>query len=1197
MLNEIIKVSSGFQTSVNIAYDLRNESKIHSFIPTNSSIDLIYDLLSGTINGSTQRAKILTGAYGRGKSHIVLVALSILSEGKNRDFYKKLLDRMKDYNEDIYKTTVNIIDSGKKLLPVVISGSISSLTQAFMNALQQTLKNNNLQDIMPDSNFQAAVNTIENWKNNYPDTYKIFLEKIDNNQDVFINDLKNHNMQKYTEFVDIYPSLTAGSTFNPFVGFDVVDIYSNVSAAVKEHGYDGLYVVYDEFGKYLETSITTATESDTKFLQDFAEKCTRSGKNQINLLLICHKDISNYIDMNLPQDKVDGWRGISARFEHINLQNNFSQMYEVISSAIEKDKNKWEKFCRKNNKVFDDISERYVSNTILSNQSNVKEVITGCYPLHPSTVYILPRLSEKVAQNERTLFTFLSSNQKYTLTEFIEKNNDKLPFVTPDYLFDYFEMQFKRELNSSNIYKTYNLASNVLKKVEENSLQAKIIKTIALVYMIEQFEKMPPTVDYIKDTFLDVVADPKEITDAINKLISNACIVYLKRSNKYLKLKKTSGVNTEEQISDRIEQVKLKTNVCEILNNTSFDSYMYPVRYNNDKCITRYFEFVFTSFEEIKDSYYHTDSDASGLVQAVFFENAEDFDKHKNDRINLNCSQTVIIIPKEYNDISSVAYEYMAVSELRNESVEDEVLFDEYSLYIEDLEEIIHNFVSNYIQPEKKKSEYYSIDGKLEITRKAHLSNYLSEICENVYSQTPVINNESLNKNLLPTTAINSRTKLITAILESEVIEKNLGLSGTGQDVSFMRSSLIQTGIFEEKDETYFLNLSPEDARMKSMISVIREFFNNTALNGEASFTELYKKLTLPEYHIGLKRGVIPIYIALVLHFIRKDIVISYKGTEVKINATTLNSINDTPELYSAMMENWDNGKIDYLNGLEKIYSDYIVDKEKSYNGFTYIATAMNRWYMSLPRCAKEMKRIYNSKENVSKECIKFLQSLKQPGENSRNYLIEDLPKIFKTEVVSGDLSETISTAKSIFDNAKNNLIAEVISETRKIFGGVEEATLTSVLKDWYETLREETLQYQFPNNENKIISLIKKAGNNEQEMVETLSKLVVGLRLDDWNNDGIDKYKSEIEKFIITVNEYNNKEHSKNSNAKESCKFTFYDDNGEEVVRIFDKVECSGRAKLLYNDITSAIDEMGQSISEHEKRQVLVEILEKMFR
>ena len=107
-LEQIIKVSSGFQTSVNIAYDLRNESKIYSFIPTNSSIDLIYDLLSGTNDGSTQRAKILTGAYGRGKSHIVLVALSILSEGKNRDFYKKLLDRMKDYNEDVKETTETV---------------------------------------------------------------------------------------------------------------------------------------------------------------------------------------------------------------------------------------------------------------------------------------------------------------------------------------------------------------------------------------------------------------------------------------------------------------------------------------------------------------------------------------------------------------------------------------------------------------------------------------------------------------------------------------------------------------------------------------------------------------------------------------------------------------------------------------------------------------------------------------------------------------------------------------------------------------------------------------------------------------------------------------------------------------------------------------------------------------------------------
>ena len=122
-----------------------------------------------------------------------------------------------------------------------------------------------------------------------------------------------------------------GSNFNPFLGFDVVELYESVVKELRRKNlFDGIYVVYDEFSKYLEANITTASVSDTKMLQDFAEKSCRSGENQLHLLLISHKEISNYID-KLPKQKVDGWRGISERFEHILLNNNFTQIYEIIS--------------------------------------------------------------------------------------------------------------------------------------------------------------------------------------------------------------------------------------------------------------------------------------------------------------------------------------------------------------------------------------------------------------------------------------------------------------------------------------------------------------------------------------------------------------------------------------------------------------------------------------------------------------------------------------------------------------------------------------------------------------------------------------------------------------------------------------------------------------------------------------------------
>ena len=141
--------------------------------------------------------------------------------------------------------------------------------------------------------------------------------------------------------------------------------------------------------------------------------------------------------------------------------------------------------------------------------------------------------------------------------------------------------------------------------------------------------------------------------------------------------------------------------------------------------------------------------------------------------------------------------------------------------------------------------------------------------------------------------------------------------------------------------------------------------------------------------------------------------------------------------------------------------------------------------------------------------------------------------------------------------------------------------------------LKTETLQYQFPNNENTIISLIASITNDETTFISRLSKAVVGLRLDDWNSASIEKFSTALLEFKKAVDNYNSENHDNNKKNKSSCTFTFVNDSGEETTRVIEKTEYGGRAKLLYNDISAAIEEMGQSISEQEKRQILIEILE----
>ena len=209
-------------------------------------------------------------------------------------------------------------------------------------------------------------------------------------------------------------------------------------------------------------------------LQDFAEKCCRSGALQLHIMLISHKEVANYID-KLPKEKTDGWRGVSDRFKHIHMNNNFSQTYEIISSVIQHDASMWTDFCAKYTREFNILFERYSAHqAFIDSQGEISTAIIGCFPLHPISTFILPRLSERIAQNERTLFTFLSAEGISTLPAFLDNYDNDFTLVTPDCIYDYFEPLFKDDY----IRKTYDVMSTFKKELEGISYKDELSKLI-----------------------------------------------------------------------------------------------------------------------------------------------------------------------------------------------------------------------------------------------------------------------------------------------------------------------------------------------------------------------------------------------------------------------------------------------------------------------------------------------------------------------------------------------------------------------------------------------------------------------------------------------------------------------------------------------------------------------------------------------
>lgn len=1203
-MSEMISVAEGFQYSVNIAYDLHADDKLKSYIPTQSALQLMEDILQSTLPTSTDRSRVLIGAYGKGKSHIVLTILALLMKRDLR-LFEKLMPAVQK-RDKLNRLIQNYYESNNKLLPVIITGSNTSLTQAFLLALQQTLKENDLLDIMPETNYKAAISVIERWKKDFPDTYQQFKDKISDTLPSFISRLEDYDIKAYEAFERIYPSLTAGSTFNPFVGFDVVQLYESVVQALKPLGYTGVYVIYDEFSKYLEANISEASVSDTKMLQDFAEKCNRSGTNQMHLMLISHKEIANYID-RLPKQKVDGWRGVSERFTHVHLNNNFTQTYEIIATVIQKKADLWNQFREKHQKEFAELAKRYAAHRIFADMQaeDIERTVQACYPLHPVSTFVLPRLSERVAQNERTLFTFLSSNGPATLPSFLKQYDDtSFEVVTPDQIYDYFEPLFKKEIANGTLHDIYFLTSVILNQLDDGSLEEKIVKTLSLIYMLEQFEKLTPTKNELIGIYSIQYPVP-EIERALNNLIDDEYVIYLKRSNDYLQLKESSGVDIEAKIKDTIASQQSSTVVKKVLNASNFDSCIYPLRYNDEKEVTRYFDFTFIDESEVTEDVNwqakQLNTEADGIVYAVIPHSKEAIGRIADiiKQTSRYCSNCVFIVPRKFVPIDFTVREYKAVETLKKLAASDKVLFDEYEVIYEDLREIINHYISDYTHPEKRAATYIYKGEEKQIVRKAALTDLLSTICGSLYFNTPVIINEAVNKNHLTANSLNSRSKIVIGLLRSE-LEPNLGLAGSGQEVSILRSTLIRTGVLETENGVPSINLHPKDYLMSKLMGEI-EGFVQEARTQKMSFSDLYERLTTAKCYIGLRKGLVPIYVAAVFHEYKKEIIIYDRFSQVPLNNDTLLQIEAAPQDFTLQCLDWNGEKDKYVEALANVFKDYVIEAEKTAAGYGYVVSAMHRWYMELPKYAKESKHSPDGQQ-IDKVKRQFLRMLKQ-NIGTHTLLFERLPILITGQAdCNVEIADAVAEIKFFYDQILGQLECTFCKEVKKLFGSeqddamMEKKSLPSVVSEWAGQLDSTIRNQLFADGTDRMLQLFfADESLSEHALTLRLAKLATDLNLSDWDADTQAEALENVKRYKATAEGFHAEAETDAAETVNGYQLTYEDEAGRTVTKRFDKVETSSRGKLLYNMIETAITGMGQAVSEQEKRQILMDVLREL--
>ena len=229
---DVIEIQEGFQASVNLEYDLNKIGKVQSYIPTEQSVKVLSAFLRSYYYRSevADRATVLVGPYGRGKSHLLLVLSALTSldirvrTQEDRRQVKKIIEelcnKIQRVDEAAGALAHAVVDSGIRTLPVVINSNSVDINQAFLAALHDALVRAELQNLLPSTYFDSAAKMIDKWESNFPNAYTALAKELKKRKTDIENlriGLGQFQQHAYDIFCQCYPNIAAGAQFNPLL--------------------------------------------------------------------------------------------------------------------------------------------------------------------------------------------------------------------------------------------------------------------------------------------------------------------------------------------------------------------------------------------------------------------------------------------------------------------------------------------------------------------------------------------------------------------------------------------------------------------------------------------------------------------------------------------------------------------------------------------------------------------------------------------------------------------------------------------------------------------------------------------------------------------------------------------------------------------------------------------------------------------
>lgn len=1185
-LREIVNLNTNFKNAINLYLNLNKDEKVQSYIPTKSSVDILKIYLD-SVEKNSGKASILIGPYGKGKSHLILVLLALLSKGVDELVIQDLLDKISVVDKNVVTEIKKYLKSDKRILPVIIPNAQDDLKQTFMVALNDALKRAELTDVMPDTFFSEALKIIENWKTNYKNTYNQFCELL-RDENITIKEfnaaLKECDSSSLSLFKKLYPQLTSGSEFNPLAGGDVLIMYKSVAETIQDYGYSGMFIVFDEFSKYIESQDNKSSGKNMELIQQICELSDESKDQQIFITLIAHKAIKEY-EGYLSRATINAFLGIEGRIREIDFVTSSKNNYELIKNALGvnerklKDVPEQKEFFGK--KVVDEYYSIPTFESSFLREDFERIVVRGCYPLNPLSAYTLLNISERVAQNERTLFTFISKDERYSLAHYVYNHTDDQSWIIgSDYIYDYFKSIFKQDASEESIHNEWLNAEYAIKKAETDEERV-IVKTIAILNIINKIDEVPSTPQMIR--LASGVSDAESIVSDLE----NKKIIYQNMTSGCYRFKTRAGATLKKEIQKRRELKQDNIDYSDVLLRVSDKKYLLPKQYNYKYSMTRYFNVQFMQTEDflklddlsvIFDENEHLD----GKVFALY--SLDPNPNHRKKILKLlqqsNTQNVVVVVSDIPFTLTKQALDYEIIQELQDNVAfmnDNEVLAKELLVMKEDLEAELSGYVDTNFWKTSKSSVLFYDGEKWTGNSGLDAEKAVDASCCTMFNKTLRINNELINKQFITTAPIKKARKAIIDGLLAKNINDEF-VNGTGPESTIYRAVILNTGIGKDeksKETKHFLDLftrylNKSVEKKNPLINLTKEYYS-------APF--------------GMRAGVLPIILAYVFSYRNEDVIVYEGDKETDLNSDTIIRMCDNPDSFSVYISKEDAQKEEYLKLLVKSFDQ---DCYTSLTGtrISNVFMCMQRWYRSLPQVTKN---IQNDNPIIKDEKIlnalpKFRRFLQSAEGNAYEILFVSFPEMFGTKNDLKGTAKVVASVKEMLNSYYDKLLSLIVSQTIKEFGGKSKDSLLHTLKEWYEKQSDNAKNGLQDSSIIVFMNTIKGIDTfDETEIVQKVAKVVSGVYVDAWDANSLTEYGSVLHELRLEIEGISN-----NSDKGGNKQITLVDTNGTTQHRFYQNAT-DPSAGMLKNILSDTLEDFS-NMSLNDRVAVLTDILKEIM-